>query len=83
MTPEQEYDARHAEEMGEENIRMMLDMVDKAEKDADGEFNQHEYFSALSTLRSARLLTKDPALKALIDVKLAELDDRYGRLGSY
>lgn len=83
MTPEQEYDARHAEEMGEENVRMMLDMIDKAEKDADGEFNQNEYFNALSTLRSARLLTKDQSLKALIDAKLEELNDRYGRLGSY
>lgn len=83
MTPEQEYDARHAKEMSEENIQMMIAEIDQAEKVADGEFNQNEYFQVLSTLRTAKLIAQTPAAKQLVEDKLAELNDRYGRLGSH
>ena len=65
------------------SVADIIAMVDANERDADGEFNQNEYFEALTALKGARLSAQSPEEREAADEKLAELFDRYGRLGSY
>ncbi len=70
-------------ETSEQNAEEMIRMVERMEEEVGGEFNQNEYFNALSTLKTAKLFARTQVSKDAVERKLAELEERYGRLGSY
>ncbi len=57
--------------------------VNQSESAADGEFNQNEYFIALTLLKKAKLSSTNQDDRDAVDAMLADLEDRYGRLGAY
>jgi len=77
-------DEQHTDGVGSSmSADEVIRMVESSEEEAGGEFNQHEYFKALSALKGAKLAGKDPSEREKVDAKLLDLQDRYGRLGSY